>query len=84
MKQIEYHEESATWAPCGGEIRGEIRWDPETDSFDQIPLVVVDGRELTWREFGRTMLTHEGFQFVLKFVDPTKKAGGAEVEELVS
>lgn len=70
MKQLEYNEESTTWVPCGNEIRGEIQWDPETDPYAQIPLIVVDGKELTWREFGRTLLTHEGFKFILKFIDP--------------
>jgi hypothetical protein len=68
---MEYHKESGTWAPQGDEIRGEIQWDPETNPGDQSPLIVVDGKELTWLEFGRTVLTHEGFHFVLKFVDPT-------------
>ncbi|MDI6891261.1 MAG: hypothetical protein QMC83_10065 [Thermodesulfovibrionales bacterium] len=34
-------------------------------------MIVVDGKELTWEEFGKTMMVYEGFQFVLKFVDPS-------------
>ncbi|GAB4543835.1 MAG: hypothetical protein Fur0020_13310 [Thermodesulfovibrionia bacterium] len=40
-----------------------------TDHFEQMPLIVVNGKELTWKEFGKTVLTHDGFRFVLKFVD---------------
>lgn len=71
MQQIKYHKDSATWVPCGSDIRGEIRWDSETDPAEQIPVIVVDGKELTLREFGRTLLTHEGSLFELKFIDPT-------------
>lgn len=68
-KHLEYHEESHTWGTCGDIIRGQIRWDPEYEG--QVPLIIVDGREVTWEEFGRIMMTYEGFQFVLKFVDPS-------------
>jgi hypothetical protein len=73
VKQIEYHKESSTWIPQGIEIREEIQWDSDTDAVDQIPMILVDDKELTWQEFGKTMLTHEGFHFVLQFVDPTAK-----------
>jgi hypothetical protein len=69
VKDIEYHKDSCTWVPRGSVIRGQITWDPEAGG--QVPLVLVDGNEITWEEFGKTMLVHEGFQFVLKFVDPT-------------
>lgn len=68
-KHLEYHERTDTWVTCNSIIRGQIRWDPEFGG--QIPLIVVDGKELTWEEFGKTMMVYEGFQFVLKFVDPS-------------
>lgn len=68
-RHLEYHEESRTWGTCGDIIRGQISWDPQHEG--QLPLIIVDGREVTWEEFGRTMMMYEGFQFVLKFVDPT-------------
>lgn len=71
MQHIEYHKGTNTWVPCGRVIRGEIWWDTETDPASQVPLIVVDGKPLTWQEFGRTLLTHEGFQFELKFIEPT-------------
>ena len=69
VKHIEYHKESDTWIARNHIIRGQIKWDEATEG--QTPLIVVDGKELKWEEFGKTMMTHEGFQFVLKFVDPS-------------
>jgi hypothetical protein len=68
-KHLRYDEMSLSWITCDDIVRGQIGWDPESE--DQMPLVVVDGRELSWEEFGRVMKSYEGFQFVLKFVDPT-------------
>jgi hypothetical protein len=34
-----------------------------------VPLVVVDGREITWEEFGRMLMTFEGWQFKLEIRD---------------
>lgn len=68
MKHVEYNKESDTWVTCDHTIRGQIRWDPKSE-FRQKPLILVDGHELTWEEFGKAMLVYEGFQFVLRFVD---------------
>ncbi len=67
-RHIEYHKESNTWVTCDHIIRGQIRWDDETEG--ETPLIVVDGKDLTWTEFGKTMMTHEGFQFVLAGMCP--------------
>jgi len=69
VKHIEYHKESHTWTTCDQIIRGQIRWDDETEG--ETPLIVVDGKDLTWTEFGKTIMTYEGFQFVMRFVDPS-------------
>ena len=33
---------------------------------DQVPLLVVDGREVSWKEFGRMLVTFEGFELRLQ------------------
>ena len=48
-------------------VRGRIEWDPERDG--RVPLVVIDGREIDWEEFGRMLMTFEGFQFKLNIAD---------------
>ena len=40
---------------------------------EPLPVVVVDGREFTWEEFGRMLLSFEGWQFRLKIIDRTEE-----------
>ena len=53
-------------------VRGRIGWDPDEDG--SIPLVVIDGREISWDEFGRMLMTFEGWQFKLELIDPSDEA----------
>ena len=48
-------------------VRGLIQWD--TDHDGHVPLLVVDGREITWGELGRMLMSFEGFQFKLEIRD---------------
>jgi len=34
------------------------------------PLIVVDGKEITWKEFGRMLMTFEGGNFKIQMFDP--------------
>lgn len=48
-------------------VRGQIECD--LDEPSRVPLIVVDGREITWDEFGRMLMTFEGWQFKLEIFD---------------
>ena len=48
-------------------VRGRIEWDEAQDG--RVPLVTVDGREITWDEFGRMLMSFEGWQFKLEIRD---------------
>jgi len=48
-----------------------VTWRIEYEGVDR-PLVIIDGRELSWDEFGKLVLTHEGWNFRLQFVDPSE------------
>jgi hypothetical protein len=48
-------------------VQGRIESDSAEDG--RVPLLVVDGREITWDEFGRMILTCEGWQFRLEIRD---------------
>jgi hypothetical protein len=50
-------------------VRGRIDWDETSDSLS--PLIVVDGREISWKAFGRMLTTFEGSQFKLELLDPS-------------
>lgn len=51
-------------------VCGRIMWDEEFD--DSIPKLVIDGEEITWDDFGRMLMTYEGFQFKLQTLDLTE------------
>ena len=48
-------------------VRGRITWDDDTGG--EVPCLVIDGKELTWHEFGRMLMTYEGFHFKLEIFE---------------
>ena len=48
-------------------LRGTVDSDPEEDH--RVPMVVVDGCELSWNELGGMVATFEGCQFKLEYRD---------------
>jgi hypothetical protein len=52
-------------------VRGRIDCDPDAD--ERVPLLVIDGREVSWEQFGRMLVTFEGFQFKLDIRDPSEE-----------
>ena len=55
----------------GGVVRGRITWDDAHDG--QLPLLVIDGREIDWDQFGRMLMSHEGAQFKLTIADKSEE-----------
>jgi hypothetical protein len=52
-------------------VRGKIGWDEDQDG--RVPLLIIDGREITWEEFGRMCMTYEGWQFKLQIHDKSEE-----------
>jgi len=52
-------------------VRGRIEWDESQEG--RVPLVTVDGREITWDEFGRMLMNFEGWQFKLEIRDKSEE-----------
>jgi hypothetical protein len=52
-------------------VRGRIKWDDAEDG--RVPLLVIDGREISWDEFGRMLMTFEGWQFKLEIRDKSEE-----------
>jgi hypothetical protein len=44
-------------------VRGRIEWDDAHDS--RLPMLIIGGREFTWEDFGRMLMSFEGFHFQL-------------------
>ncbi len=52
-------------------VQGRIKWDAAEDG--RVPLLIVDGREISWDEFGRMLMSFEGFQFKLNIGDTSEE-----------
>lgn len=52
-------------------VRGRIECDLDDD--DRMPLLVIDGKEITWQEMGRMLMTFEGCQFKLEIRDRSEE-----------
>jgi hypothetical protein len=52
-------------------VRGLIDWN--SDQGGITPLLVIDGREVSWNEFGRMISGFEGFQFKLEIRDKSEE-----------
>ena len=48
-------------------VRGHITWDDDTGG--EVPCLVIDGKELSWCEFGRMLMAYEGFHFKLEIFE---------------
>jgi hypothetical protein len=52
---------------AGDTAQGRIEWDE--DQNGEVPMLIIDGKEVTWRQFGRMLMTYEGWQFKLQIRD---------------
>ena len=52
-------------------MRGRIEWDEAQRG--RVPLLTVDGREITWDEFGHMLMTFERGQFKLEIRDKSEE-----------
>lgn len=60
----------------GMEVKGKIEADMSdpTDFYGatQLPMLVIDGREVSWEQFGEMLMSFEGFQFKLQIIDKSE------------
>jgi hypothetical protein len=52
-------------------VRGRIEWDDAEDR--RLPMLIIDGQEVTWEDFGRMLMSFEGFQFQLNIRDKSEE-----------
>jgi hypothetical protein len=62
--QIAYKAWGSQWTPRGGVLRCAI----EGGSPDGSPIIRIDEHALSWEEFGRMLLTYEGWGMRIVFV----------------
>lgn len=61
--QIKYHKDARQWVPRGDVLRCVIEDDANGD-----PVIYIDDQELSWRDFGRLVVTHAGWGMRVMFV----------------
>lgn len=52
-------------------VRGRITCDSE--EHGRVPLLVIDGRTVSWEQFGRMLMSFEGWQFRLEICDRSEE-----------
>ena len=52
-------------------VRGKVEWDEAEDG--RVPLLIIDGPEITWEDFGRMLMSFEGWQFKLSIADKSEE-----------
>jgi len=52
-------------------VQGMVESDRDHDG--RVPLLIIDGREITWDEFGRMLMSFEGWQFKLNLADKSEE-----------
>lgn len=57
----------------GGVVRARIACDLDREDGDRLPLLVIDGEEISWERFGRMLMTYEGWQFKLEIYDKSEE-----------
>ena len=58
----------------GNVVRARIASDLECDEYyGHPPLIVIDGKEIRWDEFGRMLMTYEGFLFKMEIFDRSEE-----------
>jgi hypothetical protein len=70
LRHLEYDKQFG-WTIADFLARGRITWDDEQDG--RVPLLVIDGQEITWEQFGRMLMSFEGWQFKLEIYDRSKE-----------
>jgi hypothetical protein len=57
---------------AGQTVCGRIEWDASGEGW--VPLLVIDGQEVPWDEFGRMLMSFEGWQFRVAIRDRSEEA----------
>jgi hypothetical protein len=52
-------------------VCGRIEWDASGDG--RVPLLVIDGRDVSWDEFGRMLMSFEGWQLRVAIADRSEE-----------
>jgi hypothetical protein len=69
-KHIYWSETTRNWQIADGDlVRGKIDCDLDSPDYERLPLIVIDGKKISWSVFGQMLMTYEGFNFKLEIFD---------------
>ncbi|MDL1981242.1 MAG: hypothetical protein LWX02_07200 [Deltaproteobacteria bacterium] len=64
------HSWGSYFVPVPNVVQAKIDSNLESDDdYGHQPLIVIDGKKIKWDEFGRMLMTYEGFNFKLEIFD---------------
>ena len=69
VRYLEHREDGARIADQT--VCGRIEWDESGDG--RVPLLVIDGQDVSWDEFGRMLMSFEGWQFRVTIRDRSEE-----------
>ena len=73
VRQLE-DDELGPQLPHGRPIVGRVESDGDAETWGpRVPMVVIDGRSISWMEFGRMWTSYEGWHFRLVMIDKTEE-----------
>lgn len=52
-------------------VRGVIQWDDDTGGT--LPRLSIDGQSVSWEEFGKMLMSYEGWHFKMEIYDGTEE-----------
>ncbi len=73
QKHIHEREDGVVRITDADTVRGRIECDLENEAFSRKPLLIVDGREIGWDEFGHMLMGFEGWNFKLEIYDKSEE-----------
>ncbi len=50
-------------------VRGQISCIDDEVGHSRVPILMIDGKKIAWDEFGKMLMTYEGFNFKLQIFD---------------
>lgn len=69
-KHIYLDENTKSWQITEDDIvRGNIICDSETGDWSRDSMIMIDGKGISWKEFGRMLMTYEGGNLKLQIFD---------------
>ena len=72
-KHLVQHDKFGLQITDSGIIRGYVSCDLDSDSEERLPMLVIDGKPISWAQFGKMLASYEGSAFKLELFDKSEE-----------